>query len=169
MLSDSILDLGKLPNRKNHESESALFWLGHFAKSKIESESIFLIKYFIISILNFFWGPFGPLFTKEKKLIFHCVFKSCAEGFRVFFQARKLIFWPNGFYFPLNSHGVPKVCLFLFCWENCIKLVLKMPKMVLKLDLVWLEVMSFGQKQWKRKRSVHLYCFFIFNKPKSAI
>ena len=46
MLSDSILDLGKCPNRKMHESESAFFRLGHFARSKIESESIFLIKYY---------------------------------------------------------------------------------------------------------------------------
>ena len=43
MLSDSILDLRKCPNRKTHESESAYFWFGHFARSKIKSESIFLI------------------------------------------------------------------------------------------------------------------------------
>ena len=50
MLSDSILDLAKCLNRKNALSLSCVFWLGHFPRSKIESENIFLTKYYIITI-----------------------------------------------------------------------------------------------------------------------
>ena len=41
LLSESILDLGKSPNQKTHESESADFLVGHFPRSKIDSESSF--------------------------------------------------------------------------------------------------------------------------------
>ena len=61
-----------------------VFRLGHFARSKLESESIFLIKYYITIILNFF-GAFRPIFIKVKKWISHCNFKSCMEGFGFFF------------------------------------------------------------------------------------
>ena len=56
MLSDSILDLGKCPNQKHMKVKVHVFRLGHFLMSKIKSESIFLIKYYIITILNFFWS-----------------------------------------------------------------------------------------------------------------
>ena len=68
MLSESILYHGKYPNWKTHES--AYFLVGHFASSKIESESSFPKKYYIITILKknvAFW----PIFTKVKKWIFH--------------------------------------------------------------------------------------------------
>ena len=63
MLSNSILDLGKCPNWKMHKSESACFLIGHFAKSKIESELSFPIKYYIITILKKL-KRFDPYFTK---------------------------------------------------------------------------------------------------------
>ena len=56
MLSDSILDLGKCPTGKRMKVKVHVFWLGHFARSKIKSEGIFLIKYCIITILKIFWS-----------------------------------------------------------------------------------------------------------------
>ena len=84
--SDSILDLGKGPKPKTHESESACFQVGHFARSKIESKSIILIKYYIITILKKF-GAIRCIFNKGKKWISYCIFKSCTEGIRVFFSS----------------------------------------------------------------------------------
>ena len=43
-----------------------VFWLGHFAKSKIESESSFPIKYYIIPIPNFF----GAYIQRRQKMDF---------------------------------------------------------------------------------------------------
>ena len=68
MLSDSMLDLGKGTNRKMHESESACFRLGHFARSKIESESFFLIQCYKITI-QFFLERFSQYLTKSKNLL----------------------------------------------------------------------------------------------------
>ena len=65
MLSDLILDLAKCPNQKNALSLSCVFRLGHFPRSKIESKSIFLTKYFIFTIL-FFLEHFGYYLTKSK-------------------------------------------------------------------------------------------------------
>ena len=66
-----------------------VFWLGHFAMSKIESESRFPIKYYIITILNFFWS----VLTKSKNG-FTIVFSNLAQkGSRGFVQARKLFFF----------------------------------------------------------------------------
>ena len=59
ILSESILDLGKCPNRKMHESERACFPVGALREVQIESESIFLIKYYIITILNLALERFG--------------------------------------------------------------------------------------------------------------
>ena len=84
--SDSILDLGKGPKPKTHESESACFQVGHFARSKIKSKIFFLIKHYIIIILKKF-GAIRCRFNKVKKWISHCIFKSCAEGIRVFFSS----------------------------------------------------------------------------------
>ena len=36
-----------------------VFWFGHFPRSGVESESSFLIKYYIITVLNFFLERFG--------------------------------------------------------------------------------------------------------------
>ena len=114
MLLDSIFDLGKCPNRKTHESESAFFWLGHFARSKIKSESIFLIKYYIINSKK--KRAFWPLFNKVKNG-FPLVFSNLArKGSMGFFQARKLIFLPNCLYLPTKQPwGSPK---FGFCHQH---------------------------------------------------
>ena len=83
MLSDSILDLRKCPNRKMHESEHA-FFPGHFARSKIESESIYLMKYYIITIPKN-WGAFQPTFNKVKKMDFPLYFQILHRRFQGFF------------------------------------------------------------------------------------
>ena len=57
-LSDSILDLGKSLNRKRMKVKVHVFQLGHFERSKIEYESIFLIKSYIITILKKTIGAF---------------------------------------------------------------------------------------------------------------
>ena len=66
--------------------------LGHFVRSKIKSESSFLLKSYITTVLNFFLGVFRSIFIRIPKCISHCIFKSCSEGFKVFIQARKLFF-----------------------------------------------------------------------------
>ena len=116
LLSKLILNFGKCPSQKTHESESAgflvrtlpvvrnqfwkqfsnkvlynykskfyfrkvsaktrkpalslscVFWLGHFLRSKISFESSFLIKCYIITILNFFFGAFR---SEPESLHFH--------------------------------------------------------------------------------------------------
>ena len=42
---------------------------------------------------------------KVENWISHCIFKSCAEGFRVFFHARALIFHQTPCIYLLNSRG----------------------------------------------------------------
>ena len=79
--------------------------LGHFPKSKIESENIFLIKYYIITILNFFLERFGQYLIKSKNE-FPIVFSNLArKGSRVFFQARRLISCQLACIYLLNSRG----------------------------------------------------------------
>ena len=56
MLSDSILDLKKCPNRKTHESESACFPVEALCEVQIKSESIILINYYIITIVKKNWS-----------------------------------------------------------------------------------------------------------------
>ena len=79
MLSKSILDLGKCPIRKRMKVH--VFWLGHFAMSKIKFESSFPLKYYIITVVIFF-GAFQPIFNKVKKWISHCIFNSCNDDFQ---------------------------------------------------------------------------------------
>ena len=43
---------GSAPTGKQALSLSCVFRFGHFLRSKIESESIFLIKYYLITILK---------------------------------------------------------------------------------------------------------------------
>ena len=62
MLSYSILDLGKCPNLKTHGSESACFPVG----SKMETKSNFLIKYYLITILNFCWSVSAYTYQSQK-------------------------------------------------------------------------------------------------------
>ena len=56
MFSDLISDLGKWPNQKTHEIRKYtylhVFWFGHFPRSGIKSESRFLIRCYIITVLK---------------------------------------------------------------------------------------------------------------------
>ena len=73
----------------------------------MEYESIFLIKYYIITVIKKI-GAFWPIFNKVKQWISHCIFKSFAKGVKgFFFSARELIFWPNCFacIYLLKSRG----------------------------------------------------------------
>ena len=76
-----------------------VFRLGHFAKSKIKSESSCLIKSYIITILIFF-GSVLVYILKIKKMDFPLYFQILRGRVWGFFQARKLIFLPNGSYLP---------------------------------------------------------------------
>ena len=68
-----------------------VFRLGHFLRSKIEYESIFLINYYIFTILDLF-GVSRPIFNKVING-FSIVFSNHArKGSGFFFQARELIF-----------------------------------------------------------------------------
>ena len=93
-----------------------VFRLGHFARSKIKSESIVLIKYYIITILKKI-GAFRPIFNKVNKWISHCIFKSCLEGFGFSFQARKLIFCQMACIYLINSSGGPQSLDFLITYS----------------------------------------------------
>ena len=73
MLSDSILDLGKCPNRKMHESESACFPVG--ALSEVQNR---ISKHFSHEVLYnlysyFFLERVGLYLTKSRN-IFPIVF-----------------------------------------------------------------------------------------------
>ena len=77
-------------------------------RSKIKSKYIFLIKYYVINILKKI-DAFRPLFNKVKKLIFHCIFKSCAEGFRFFlFKLGSKFVCLMACIYLLNSRGGPR-------------------------------------------------------------
>ena len=54
----------------------------------------------MITVQNNFHGAFRSIFEESKKNDLHCIFKSCKEGFGVFFQARKQKNLPNGLYLP---------------------------------------------------------------------
>ena len=70
-----------------------VFWLGHFAMSKINFESSFPIKFNIITVVNFFFERFDLYLTKSKNE-FPTVFSNIArKGSGFLFQARKLIFF----------------------------------------------------------------------------
>ena len=97
MFLDSILDLRKCPNRKTHES--ACFLVGALCK-------VYIIT--ILKKIEAFWS----IINKVKK-IFFIVFLILRGRVQVFFQARKLIFLPNGLYLPNKQPwGSPK---FEFC------------------------------------------------------
>ena len=55
-----------------------VFWFGHFPRSGVESESSFLIKYYIITVLNFFLERFGQ-YLKKSKNGFPIVFSNLAR------------------------------------------------------------------------------------------
>ena len=62
MLLEMILDLGKCPNQKMHESESAVFP----PMSEIIFKTSFLIKSYIFTVLIFFVERFGPSYNNKK-------------------------------------------------------------------------------------------------------
>ena len=100
-----FLTLQSAPTGKHALSLSCVFRLEHFPRSKIESESIFLIKYFIITFLKTIEAVF---FNKVKKRISHCILKFSAEGFRVSCQARKQFFCQMACIYLLNSREGPQ-------------------------------------------------------------
>ena len=78
-------------------------------RSRIYSDSIFLKKYYIIAILKKKKIVLWFIFNKVKKGISHCIFNSCAEGFKGFFKARKLIFFGQmACIYILNCRGDPQ-------------------------------------------------------------
>ena len=103
-----------------------VFRLGHFARSKIKSESIFLIKHYIITIKKM--GRFRPIFNKVKKWISFCIFKSCAEGFGFFsFKLGSNFFCKMACIYLLNSHGGPQSLDFIVTTYRCA--LLKLPNL----------------------------------------
>ena len=104
MLSDLILDLAKCLNRKTCTFTLCVFRLRHFPRSKIESESICLKKYYIITI--FLIECFGLYLTKSKNGFPIVLSNLARKGSRGFFQERKLIFvCQMACIYLLNSHG----------------------------------------------------------------
>ena len=77
---------GSAPIGKRMKVKLHVFWLGHMARSKIEFESSFPIKYYIITIFKKI-GVFRLIFNNVKKWISHCIFKSCVEWFKGFFSS----------------------------------------------------------------------------------
>ena len=77
LLSDSILDLGKRPNWKMHESESAKFLVQ--ALPKVQNQIQMQFSHKVLKKIGAFWS----IFKKRKKWISHCIFNSCVKGFQV--------------------------------------------------------------------------------------
>ena len=101
MLSDSILGLTKCPNRKK-----CTFTFMHLPVGALPEVQNWIWKHFSHKVLyNYF-----SFFNKVKQWISHCIFKSCVEGFRVFFfNLRSNFFLPNGLYLPTKQPwGFPK-------------------------------------------------------------
>ena len=99
---------GSAPTGKRMKMKVHVFRLGHFPRLKIESESICLIKYYIITILKKKLERFGPYLTKSKNG-FSIVFSNLAwKGSRVFFQARNYFFCQMACIYLPNSHGGPQ-------------------------------------------------------------
>ena len=73
-------------NHKTHESESDIFWLGHFPKTKIESENSFSINYYIVTI-----GLI--MFEKIENLIFNQKLKFSVRGGQGFFVKKVRFFF----------------------------------------------------------------------------
>ena len=100
---------GSAPIGKCMKEKVHVFWLGHFARSKIESESSFPIMYYIITIQKKN-VVFRPIFNKVKNG-FPIVFSNLArKDSGVFFQARKQIFCQMVCIYLLNSRVGPQ-CL----------------------------------------------------------
>ena len=106
MLSETILDLGKGPNQKMHESEKACFLVGALRKVQNQIWKQLLYNYYYKKI-----GAFWLIFNKVKKWISHGILKSCMEGFGFFFfKLGSLFFCQMACIYLLNSHVGPR-CL----------------------------------------------------------
>ena len=117
MLSDSILDLGKCPNRQMHESESAFFPVGALCEAQNWIRKHFSRKVLYNYYLKKKLEPFSLYLTTSKNW-FPIVLSNLARKGSFFFllQARKLNFLPNGLYFPPKQPwGSPK---FGFCHHH---------------------------------------------------
>ena len=81
----------------------AYFQFHHFLKSKMDFKSSFKMRRSIFLFKKKNWS----VLTNNKKIenwIYHCIFKSFAEGLRVFFlHARAPIFSPNALYLPTKQ------------------------------------------------------------------
>ena len=73
LLLKMISDLGKCPNQKTHEickyAYLRVFWFRHIPRSKYISKSSFLIKCYIITVLQKKIGAFRSVFKKSKIVI----------------------------------------------------------------------------------------------------
>ena len=86
-----------------------VFWLGHFARSKIKSESSFLIKYYKTTIQKkiMFW----PILKKVKKMDLPLYFQIlCGRVQGGFFKLGRHFFLQNGWYLPPKQPWGPQ-CL----------------------------------------------------------
>ena len=70
MLSDSISELRKCPNRKTCTFTFMHFPVGAHPEVQNESERIFFIKYYIITIPKKFFGAFWFILKKKSKMDF---------------------------------------------------------------------------------------------------
>ena len=97
LLSKSILGLGKWSNWKYANTYLRIFTVWPLPEVQNWFWKQFWNEKVDISVVIFFW-VFWPT-KKVVNWISHCIFKSCAEGFRVFFlHARAQIFSPNALY-----------------------------------------------------------------------
>ena len=98
--------LQSTPTGKCMKVKLHVFWLGHFVRSKIKSESIFLIKYYKIIILNKIWHHFGLYLTKPK-IGFPIVFSNLARKVSGFFSSKEANFFLMDFIYLLYSRDGP--------------------------------------------------------------
>ena len=108
MLSKSILNLGKCPNRKTHESESACFlvWALRKVQNRIWKQFSHKVLYNYYS--KFFLERFGLYLTKSKNG-FPIVFSNLArKGSRGFFELGSNLFCQMAWIYLLNSCGGPQ-------------------------------------------------------------
>ena len=100
---------GSGQTENTHIRVYAYFQFDHFPKSKIDFESRFEMRMYIFQFKIFFLERFGQ-YLKKSKNGFPIVFSNLArKGSGFFFQARKLIFLPNGLYLPTKQPwGYPK-------------------------------------------------------------
>ena len=112
LLSKSILDFGKWSNWKYANTYLRIFSLTTSRSPKLILKAVLKWEG-PFSYCKFFFGAFW-LTTKKLKIGFTIVFSKCAEGLRVFFHARALIFSPNALYLPTKQPwGAPNFWFWL--------------------------------------------------------